>query len=302
MKLSTLAALLALPALAASRGGSSTGTTPAQATLPYTYVGRLMNAEHVAFDAAYAAEIAAYDAATGAKIATGETFHRENSRRNYRLQIPLASTASAENFLTTGATVEIEVTEPNGETWSGVVVDADAVVGAPGAVKEVDIILAEDENGDGIDDLLYKDLYNAWRNSPYYVKGETFDPKKDYDGDGVSTIDEVYAGTDPFDPDSVLRITAYVRESDVTDGETAAHALTFTVAPGRAYTLEAATSLETKDWAAADFHTAETAATLNTAAAAPVNVLSVPCTTRPGPATVYLFPKTPARFFRVKSE
>ena len=188
-------AALAFAAPLVARAASS---TPAQSATPCTYVGRLMDAEHVGFDTNRVAEIAAYDA-SGNLVATSKTFYKANSRRNYALRIPMASKAVG-GALTPDSPVTIEVTTPDGAVWSGVVVDQDAIIGGPGSVKEVDMVLAECTNPYDIDDELLRSLRSAWRYSEYYVAGETFDPRKDYDGDGMSTIGEALTGTDPFDP------------------------------------------------------------------------------------------------------
>ena len=85
-------------------------SNPAQAASPCTYVGRLMDAEHVGFDTNRVAEISAYDA-SGNLVAKTKTFFKANARRNYALRIPMASRA-VDGALTTDATVRIEVKEP----------------------------------------------------------------------------------------------------------------------------------------------------------------------------------------------
>ena len=114
-------AALVLAAPLAARAANP-AVTPAQATTPCTYVGRLMDAEHVGFDTNRVAEIAAYDESSGKLVATSKTFFRADSRRNYALRIPMASRRVG-GALTPGSTVRIEVTEPNGMVWSGLVVD-----------------------------------------------------------------------------------------------------------------------------------------------------------------------------------
>ena len=56
---------------------------------PFTYLGRVMDASHKAFDADRVATLSAYDAA-GKLLAKTETFFRADSRRTYTLRIPLA--------------------------------------------------------------------------------------------------------------------------------------------------------------------------------------------------------------------
>ncbi len=264
---------------------------PAQAASPCTYVGRLMDAEHVGFDTNRVAELAAYDA-SGNLVATTKTFHKSDSRRNYALRIPMASKAVG-GALTTDSSVLIEVTEPNGTVWSGVVVDQDAKLGAPGTVKEVDIVLAQSSNEYGIDDDLLDDLYWAWRYSPYYVRGETFDPRKDYDGDGMSTINEALSGTNPFDPNDSLAILSFSRGNL---GAAEKDILSFTCRPGRSYRLEVTESLENPNWQPKAFYLNESGT--------PINYISVPAAgSDEETPTVYLLPQTgPKAFYRIKAD
>jgi hypothetical protein len=271
---------------------------PIQAESPCIFTGRLMDAEHVAFDTNRVASLAAYDATSGKKIAAAKTFFRADSRRNYALRVPMAS-APVDGAATPGAVVSVEVTEPNGAVWTGVVVDSDATLGGPGSVKEVDIVLAKCTNNEyGLDDDLYNDLYWAWRYSKYYKAGEAFDPTKDHDGDGVSTRSEALSGTNPFDPAVKLAIVAYKPEKPAPDsgsGEGENGELAFTASPGRAYSLEATTSLENPEWKMVEF--------LNEGSSDPVNYISLPATGGGKTPVVYLLPKRGKQaFYRVKVE
>jgi hypothetical protein len=266
-------------------------STPAQATTPCTYVGRVMDAEHVGFDTNRVAELAAYDA-SGKLVATSKTFYKTDSRRNYALRIPMASKAVG-GALTPGSPVTIEVTEPNGTVWTGVVVDPDATLGGPGSVKEVDIVLAQCTNEYGIDDELLNDLYWEWRYSEYYVAGETFNPRKDHDGDGMSTLGEALSGTNPFDPSDCLAILSFQRGAL---GGSEKDILSFVCRPGRSYTLEVTESLENPDWKPKAFYLNESGT--------PVNYISVPAVgASEDTPTVYLLPQTgPKAFFRIKAD
>ena len=283
------AALAVASPLAVRAAGSA--SIPAQAASPYTYVGRLMDAEHVGFDADRVAEISAYDA-SGKLVATSKTFYQPNSSRNYALRIPMAS-KMVDGALTTNSTVRIEVTEPNGTVWTGLVSDRDATLGVPGSVKEVNMVLAECTNEYGIDDYLLDELFWAWCYSAYYKTGETFDPRKDYDGDGMSTLNEVLSGTDPFDPNDSLSILSFRRGGL---GSAEKDVLSFTCRPGRAYRLEVSESLENPNWKDKPFYKDESG-TL-------VNVISVPSIGSGEDApTVYLLPEVGKNaFFRIKAE
>lgn len=284
-------AALVLAAPLAARAANP-AVTPAQATTPCTYVGRLMDAEHVGFDTNRVAEIAAYDDASGKLVATSKTFFKPDSRRNYALRIPMASKAVG-GALTPGSAVRIEVTEPNGMVWSGLVVDDDAEIGGAGSVKEVDIVLASCSNEYGIDDYLLNDLYWAWRYSAYYVRGETFDPRKDYDGDGMSTIGEALTGTDPFDPNDCLSIVSFRRAGQ---DASAKDILSFACRPGRSYHLEVTDSLENPNWRPMEFSRDENGT--------PINYINVPATgSDEETPTVYLLPQTgPKAFYRIKAD
>ena len=260
---------------------------------PYTFIGRVMDARHDAFGSNRVAKIEALNA-NGNLLSRTTTFFRADSRRNYALQIPMA-TDKVDGYAVQNAAIDVEVTDDVGKVWSGVVVDA--AVGVPGGVREVDIILGEDLNGDGIDDSLYAQLEAQWEESDYWRPNESFDPHKDYDGDGVSTIAEALAGTSPYDPQDVLLITAFApagRSRSRATG-TPPMALTFHAIGGRAYTVEEATSLTAKDWAPREFFTQDS----DTA----VNVLSFPSGSGRTTSTVYLLPTSVSNaFFRVRAE
>ena len=266
---------------------------PPAAATPYTFLGRVMDSAHVAFDGDRTATIEVSDEQGNLLVRTA-TFTRADSRRNYALAVPM-STSAANGYAVQGAALEIEVTDDLGKVWSGVVVDAAA--GVPGGVREVDIVLGEDADGDGIDDQLYKRLKSEWERSEYWKSGETFNPTKDYDGDGISTIAEALAGINPYDPEDALRITAFSRTGGTRSRASVSPvtALTFDTLGGHSYTVEEASDLTLQDWKSCAF----TIPGSDT----PVNVLSVPFSDGPVPRTVYLLPSTASKaFFRVRAE
>ncbi len=271
----------------------SLATEPPAAATPYTFLGRVMDSTHVAFDGDRTATIEVSNA-QGNLLARTETFTRADSRRNYVLAVPMA-TSVASGYAVQDAALEIDVTDDLGKVWSGVVVDAAA--GVPGGVREVDIVLGEDANGDGIDDALYARLKTEWEWSDYWREGETFDPTKDYDGDGISTINEALVGTNPYDPEDALRITAISRTGGTRSRASASPVttLTFDTLGGHSYTVEEASDLVAKDWKPCVF-------TLP-GSDTPVNFLSVPFSDGPAPRTVYLLPSNASKaFFRVRAE
>ena len=281
-------ALFALCALAFCAEAAA----PVAAVSPYTFIGRVTDATHKAFDADRKAKVAAYDA-DGRLLKDTTTFFRADSRRNYSLDVPMAST-SVEDYAVQNDALEIVVTDDVGKKWRGVVAGASA--GVPGGVREVDIVLGEDTTGDGIDDSLRAQLEALWWVSEYLTDGD-FDPRKDYDGDGVSTIDEALSGTNPFDPDDVLKITEFSRgAAGGTRSGAAEAALTFDAVDGRAYFVEEATDLKAKDWRPKTFSLSR--------GGEPVNFIARQSDNKPPePCTVYLLPSNPTNgFYRVRSE
>lgn len=249
----------------------------------YTFIGRVMDSSHAAFDTNRIAKITAKSVATDKLLAKTSTYFRSDSRCNYTLAIPMAS-ESAEGYAVKGTELDITVVDDSDRVWSGVVFNP--IAEAPDKVREVDIVLGEDKDGDGIDDSLYEQLEALWERSDYCVGDEPFDPKKDYDGDGISTIDEALSGTNPYDPEDVLKITAFSHGEHV--------AISFASVGGRAYAVEAVDSIASTDWKPQEV-------TLNPEKWTPVNVIAVSNNPGSNASTVYLLPSSSgAAFFRVK--
>ena len=272
--------------------GSSLYAISPVALNPYTFTGRLTDARHNGFDTNRVATLEAADL-SGKLLARSKTFYRANSSRNYALAVPMATTA-AEGYATQGNALTISATDNYGDVWRGVVVDA--TVGVSGGIREVDIVLSEDKDGDGIDDGLYDDLLSQWEGSDYWSWGETFDPYKDYDGDGVSTVKEAFAGTDPFNPDDVLRITSFLcRKDAAARSDNDVVALSFNAVAGRAYSVETASDLAKKDW--------KTCAVQSDSESELVNVISLPSNGGSKSFTVYLIPESSTNaFYRIKAK
>lgn len=253
---------------------------------PYTFIGRITDARGMAFDDQRTATLTASTTGpTNALLARCTTFHRDDSRNNYRLVIPMATTP-ADGYALQNDTVLVAATDDLGRLWSGVI--DPAVIGVPGTVSDVDIILADDADGDGIDDNFYQELLNEWAASGLAADGEEFDPAADYDGDGLSTLDEARLGTDPFSGEDTLQIESLDLSSGIP-------VLTATLPAGHVYTLETTPSI-TGEWTPVDFATADAPST-------PRDCLSTPASPDRLPVTLYLFPATNQSpvFFRLKA-
>lgn len=249
---------------------------------PFTFVGRVMDAEHAVLGAAtIRAE------RDGVKIAECTTFHRDDSVYNYCLPIQLSDRPAA-GYAQVNDPLTLVVRDQYGKMWVGLVSAADARVGKSGTVRKLNIVLADNVLRDGVqvDRELYDYLRALWEESEYYRDGEDFNVTRDYDGDGVPTIKEAYAGTDPYDKNDNLRIDdfrAFQREG---------HTIVFTVKPGRAYVIESCDDLK-GIWSEIEFSVGEDSPTFK--------ALNVREDDYDETKTVYLLPvEGTHRFFRVR--
>ena len=129
------------------------------AVMPFTYVGRIVDSTHTAFDGTTAVELRLKDL-SGRLLAKCTTYTSETSPYNYRLDVPMA-TAPAEGCATYGQVVAIELVDANGVLWAGLFPASKCAVGKPGDLCRCDIVVAADANANGIADE-YED-YLAWR-------------------------------------------------------------------------------------------------------------------------------------------
>lgn len=269
--------------LAAAFAATAAHAANPAACSPYTFVGRITDAHHVAFDATNSATLRAYSADNNL-LAVETTFFREDSSRNYALQIPMAS-APATGCAVMGDNVTVTATDPFGKVW-GAVIDP-AKIGFPGTVSEVDIVLAEVSNEYGIDDALYDELRAGWEDSNPDDPDADYDPSKvDTDGDGISDLQEALMGTDPFDAGDVLAIQTF---------SASPMAISFNAAGGRTYAVESSPSLspDTAAW------TPIPIATDPTAKSSSRTLYTIPSSAKATTHTLYLFPTSSPVFFRL---
>lgn len=224
---------------------------------PFAFAGRVVDYAHVAYDADQKVEILVKDEA-GNLLAKGSTFTSGRTRYNFAVDVPIADGA-ARGHLLVGCKVTIDFVDPDGVIYRGLVTAGDSVIGLPGKIRKLDVVLGTDSNGDGISDEYVESLaYLMWKNGK-----ETYDPDADWDGDGANNRQEYVAGTNPFDAKDRFS----VREMAMEEGMGDYLKLTFPVNQGRTYTVETAGELAAGDWRAISFknENGETAERISTA-------------------------------------
>lgn len=193
-------------------------------SLPFTYCGRLVDWNHRAYSTGSDVEIRVRNAA-GELVCKTTTFAAgPGSPVNYRAEVPIATSATS-GYAQTGERVTFEVTV-DGVDYSGSIPSSALQVGASGDSVRIDLMLAKDENGNGIADE-YEEYYA-------YRMGGTYDPNGDPDGDGMSNFGEYVAGTSPVNAADCLRINRFGRQTDAGGDYFTFDLVT---APGRIYTV-----------------------------------------------------------------
>ena len=236
-------------------GASLMSLNSPMALPPFTFVGRLTDYAHVAYDADQVAEVRAY-AEDGSLLAKAKTYYAKDSYYNFRLDIPMAS-AAMPGRVVAGAKIRLEFVDAAGDARDGIAVNDDAVVGKPGGCRRLTMMLATDENRDGISDEYVDYLgFFLWMRG---LSPDDFDPDADYDGDGQSNRDEYIAGTDMFDPTDVFNLKTldvdFWPKNDQGKTETEWVKVAFFASNGRAYTLLTSRSLDDGEtWRLGRFH------------------------------------------------
>lgn len=200
---------------------------------PFVYTGRITDYSGAGLDGtANGAEIRARK--NGKLIARAPIAASSgDSSANYTLAIPMASAETSESAVK-GDELTFEIDANTGGA-DGVYTATNTflAVGSPGRTVRVDVCAATCTNPYGVADQYLKDL-EAW-----WYENETgpfaYDPKADWDGDGVSNYDEYLAGTDPLNAeDAGLRILTW----QTVPGNPDAMEATFLPGRNRVYSAE----------------------------------------------------------------
>jgi hypothetical protein len=105
------------------------------------------------------------------------------------------------------------------------------------------VIVPPDSDGDGLPDAWEYDLVNADVLDPIRVINDVH-PSDDFDRDGATNLEENVAGTDPTNPDSMLKLAVTPRPA------TGDLIVSWPVAPAREYELQSCDELAAGNWTA----------------------------------------------------
>lgn len=268
--------------------------TPVQELYPFDVVGRIVNAENVAYDAS--AQIMMQARNTDGKILAQTSVRNPSglSPWNFVLSIPVSS-AQAVGYAVKGGEFQLSAKFGN-KVYSGLVADG-TEIGTPGDKLYLKIMLAEDANGNGIADSYEESMLDEMWYAD--IEGD-YDPDADYDGDGQSNRNEYLAGTDPFDKDDCFRASALTLSKSEDPESPELFAVTFEANAGRSYGVVSSPELtETADGKRPDWQ--RTAFRLSRDDPHQANVSSLDARTWEV-RTVYLLRQGDQRFFKVVQE
>ena len=259
----------------------------------YVYTGSVMNYRHEVCSSIDRLTVQAV-ATNGTVLASCRVTNPSvSSGRNFVLEIPVASEASAKSAAI-GDSLNVVLVAESGVT--NVSPRPLPPVAAANAITNLNVVSASaqsfpyGEEGPVIVADEYLDMI-----APLMADGgySAYDPAADWDGDGTSNYEEYKAGTNPFDPSDRLRITAFsVRRENST-------LLTFEYAGGHLYALDSSHTLTNRTWAVEPFRVDSAEAVLQRSVSIKGNEYE-----DIGVMTLYLSPASdaPSMFYAIRAE
>ena len=225
----------------------------------------------------------------GTVIASTKVADPSADGENFLLQVPLSSTATA-STAAVGDTLNCVLVQESGLSFAV----NPLTVGEANAVSEVSLAFVNMESYEKDGETVkvpseYVDTIATWMDA-YEIEGE-YDPFGDYDGDGASNYAEYLAGTNPFDPEDRLSITAYSAPHN------ALHSISFEYVGGHIYGVDTTLSLTNPEWATQPVRESETDADRE-------QVMPSAVEDDVGVATIYVVPAEGAtsQFFKLEAK
>jgi len=164
---------------------------------------------------------------------------------NYKLTVPIDGGLTADAYKPTALKplvsfrIKVKIDET---TYLPIEMVADfSKLGKPAQKTRLNLTLGEDSDGDGLPDAWERLLIAA---SGQNLTLQDIRPGDDFDGDGISNLNEYLAGTYAFDPQDGFRL-------DIIGVQEGKPQLEFIVIQGRTYTLLASADLKT--WTPIEF-------------------------------------------------
>ncbi|NCD34493.1 MAG: hypothetical protein EOL87_13900 [Spartobacteria bacterium] len=168
---------------------------------------------------------------------------------NYLAEMALDSDGDAyrDYALKSGAAVTFTLIDAKNREWTLYPVGTIPAVGGSGDAKRLDLSTGMDSFGDGLTDAFRQRIADAANG--LFTSLEQVLPDDDFDGDGISNVDEFRCGTDPTWEADMLQVADFFPEQGRL-------AFTFFAVEGIAYSIQSASEQDADgafDWSRVDW-------------------------------------------------